>query len=47
MTLKVADEVRSFDDMAVGDTISLTYTEAVVLRMIAQPDKAAPAAAKK
>jgi hypothetical protein len=37
MILKVADEVRSFDDMAVGDTISLTYTEAVVMQMISQP----------
>ena len=32
--LKVADEVRSFDDIKVGDTISLTYAEAVMLEMI-------------
>jgi hypothetical protein len=37
MVLKVADEVRSFDEMAIGDTISLTYTEAVALRMVAEP----------
>jgi hypothetical protein len=37
LALKVADEVRSFDEMAVGDTISLTYTEAVALQMIAEP----------
>jgi hypothetical protein len=47
MTLKVADEVRSFDEMAVGDTISLTYTEAVVMQMISQPGTASPAAGPK
>jgi hypothetical protein len=45
LTLKVADEVRSFDDMSVGDTISLTYTEAVVMQMISQPG-ASPAKQK-
>lgn len=34
MTLKVADEVRSFDDIGLGDTIALTYTEAVALQMV-------------
>lgn len=47
MTLKVADEVRSFDEMAVGDTISLTYTEALVMQMISQPEAASPGAGKK
>lgn len=37
--LKVADEVRSFDEIAVGDTIRVTYTEAVALEMIPQPAK--------
>jgi hypothetical protein len=36
MALKVADEVKSFDDMAVGDTIGITYVEAVALQMIAE-----------
>lgn len=34
LTLKVTDEVDSFDEIAVGDTIQLTYTEAVVLEMM-------------
>ena len=34
VSLKVRDEVRSFDEIAVGDTISLTYTEAVMMQMI-------------
>lgn len=34
LTLKVTDEVGSFDEIAVGDTIQLTYTEAVVLEMM-------------
>lgn len=46
MTLKVADEVRSFDEMAVGDTISLTYTEALVMQMISQPGKGSSSATK-
>ena len=44
MTLKVADEVKSFDEIGLGDTISLTYTEAIALRMISdKPPAAAPA----
>jgi hypothetical protein len=35
ISLKVADEVRSFDDIAVGDTIGVTYTEALAVEMIA------------
>jgi hypothetical protein len=46
MTLKVADEVRSFDEMAIGDTISLTYSEAVVMQMISQPSAEASPAKK-
>jgi hypothetical protein len=34
VTLKVADEVRAFDELAVGDTIAVTYTEALALQMI-------------
>ncbi|MGZ5147952.1 MAG: hypothetical protein ACXWCP_30835, partial [Burkholderiales bacterium] len=34
--LKVADDVRSFDEVAVGDTIEVTYTEALALEMIPQ-----------
>ena len=34
MALKVAADVRSFDDIAVGDTITLTYTEALAMEMI-------------
>jgi hypothetical protein len=32
--LKVADEVKSFDEIAVGDTVALTYIEALMLQMI-------------
>ena len=46
MTLKVADEVRSFDDIGLGDTISLTYTEAIALRMISEKPPAAGGAKK-
>src|SRR5262249_16888495 len=28
MTMKVADDVKSFNEIALGDTIALTYTEA-------------------
>jgi hypothetical protein len=35
--LKVADDVRSFDEIQVGDTITLTYVEALALEMIPQP----------
>ena len=34
MTLKVADEVKSFNEIGLGDTIALTYTEAVALEMV-------------
>jgi hypothetical protein len=34
MTFKVADEVRSFDDIAVGDTVGITYTEALMIELI-------------
>ena len=37
VTLKVADAVQSFDDIAVGDTIALSYTEALALEMVATP----------
>ena len=47
MTLKVADEVRSFDEIGLGDTISLTYTEAIALRMISEKPSTAGGAAKK
>jgi hypothetical protein len=47
MVLKVADEVRSFDDMAVGDTISLTYTEAVALQMVEEPRTGSSSGSKK
>ena len=46
MTLKVADEVRSFDEIGLGDTISLTYTEAVAIRMISDKPPAAGGAKK-
>ena len=42
VTLKVADGVRSFDDIAVGDTIALAYTEALALEMIATPSGHSP-----
>jgi hypothetical protein len=47
MVLKVADEVQSFNDMAVGDTIGLTYTEAVALQMISEPGGASASGTKK
>jgi hypothetical protein len=34
VTLKVAEDVRAFDELAVGDTIAVTYTEALALQMI-------------
>jgi hypothetical protein len=34
VTLKVAEEVRAFDDVGVGDTIAVTYTEALALQMM-------------
>lgn len=36
ISLKVSDEVKSFDQIAVGDTISVVYTEAVVMEMIGE-----------
>ncbi|HEX2831318.1 MAG TPA: hypothetical protein VHP37_33635 [Burkholderiales bacterium] len=36
ISLKVSDEVKSFDEIAVGDTIAVVYTEAVVLEMIGE-----------
>jgi hypothetical protein len=41
MSLKVADEVKSFDEIAVGDTIALVYTEAIVMEMIGEVRPAA------
>ena len=44
MTLKVGDEVKSFNEIGLGDTISATYTEAIALQMIAdKPEASAPA----
>jgi hypothetical protein len=34
--VKVAEEVRSFDEIAIGDTITITYTEALALEMLPQ-----------
>jgi hypothetical protein len=34
MMLKVADEVRSFDDIAAGDTIEVIYTEALMMELV-------------
>jgi hypothetical protein len=34
LTLRVAGDVQTFDEIAVGDTIALTYTEALVLEMM-------------
>jgi hypothetical protein len=39
ITLKVADEVRSFDDIAVGDTVGVTYTEALAVEMVSAAPK--------
>lgn len=36
LSLKVADDVKSFGEIALGDTISLTYTEAVAIQMITE-----------
>jgi hypothetical protein len=41
VSLRVADEVRGFDEIAVGDTIALTYTEAIAMKMTA-PSSAPP-----
>jgi hypothetical protein len=37
MVLKVADDVRSFNDIAIGDTIGLTYSEALAIEMVSEP----------
>jgi hypothetical protein len=37
MVLKVADDVRSFNDIAIGDTIALTYSEALAIEMVSEP----------
>ena len=34
VTLKVAEDVRAFNEIAVGDTVAVTYTEALALQMI-------------
>ena len=36
ISLKVVEEVKSFDEIAVGDTISVTYTEALMMEMIGE-----------
>ena len=38
VTFKVSDAVRSYDEIAVGDTIAVTYTEALALEMISDPN---------
>ena len=39
ITLKVADDVRSFNDIAIGDTVGVTYTEALAVEMVSAPPK--------
>lgn len=46
MTLKVAEDVKSYDEIAVGDTISLTYTEALAMLMVSEPGKGSAPAKK-
>ena len=40
LTVKVAPEIRSFDEVAVGDTISVSYIEALAMEMVREaPDR--------
>ena len=36
VSLKVSDDVKSFDQIAVGDTIAITYTEALAMEMVGE-----------
>lgn len=46
LTLRVTDEVQSFEEIAVGDSITLTYTEAVVLEMMVGTGAGSPSPRK-
>jgi hypothetical protein len=35
--LKVGPEVRAFDEIAIGDTITVAYTEALAIEMVREP----------
>jgi hypothetical protein len=37
LAVKVADDVESFEQITVGDSITLSYTEALAMQMVAQP----------
>jgi hypothetical protein len=43
--LKVAPEVRSFDNIAIGDTIGVTFTQALALEMVPQGTTPSPSKA--
>jgi hypothetical protein len=43
VSVKVADEARNLDDFAIGDTISLVYTQALAMEMVPQEKKTAAA----
>ena len=46
VVLKVAPEVKSFDETGIGDTITLMYTEALALEMVKQTKAASDKKAK-
>jgi len=46
VALKVADDARNLNEISVGDTISLLYTQALAMEMIPQPDKSTAAKSK-
>jgi hypothetical protein len=42
LSVKVPEEVKEFDSLAVGDRITLMYTQAVAADMIEEPEKPKP-----
>ena len=46
VAMKVVDDARNLDTIAVGDTVSLLYTQALAMEMIPQAGKTAASAGK-
>ena len=42
VVLKVADEAKGFDDIAMGDSISILYSEALAMEMVPRTEAAKP-----
>jgi hypothetical protein len=47
LALPVSDEVKNLEQVQVGDKLSIVYTQALALQMVAQEKPAKPAAKKK